>query len=197
MKIFRFRRKSGAEERAFTLVEMMTTVSLLSMLILAGMSLMTSGSIFFRNSTKNAFAESDVTYAARFVEMKLADASQFTIPASDSGTKITFKNSDGIDCSFSLTGTDDIGFSGHRTLQYTGPDATGKTVLVGIPTATAVFSTTAVGLVTNQSQMGRITVTLLAERQSAASTGAVKLVKQKTVLRIVPRNLYDDINGNG
>ena len=190
--------------RGFTILEMITAGFCLAMLIGTGMSLMTSGSVFFRNTTTNAFAESDATYASRFVEMKLEEASQFTIKAANgmgAGTQIDFNDADGNACSFALSATDDSGFTGHRSLIYNGSGYTNRVVLKGIPTATAVFSPTTAGIaVSRQSQMEtyrRITVTLPAERQSAAGSGAVRLIVQKSVVRVVPHNLYDDINGNG
>ena len=203
MKTPSLRAPSRRKQLGFTVLEMITSGFCLAMLIGTGMSLMTSGSIFFRNTTTNAFAESDATYASRFVELKLEEASQFTISAASgmgAGTRIDFNDANGSACSFALASADDSGFAEHRSLLYTDSGVTNKVVLRGIPTATTVFSPTTTGIaVSRQSQMEayrRITVTLPAERQSASGSGAVRLISQKSVVRVMPRNLYDDLNGN-
>ncbi|MES2462373.1 MAG: prepilin-type N-terminal cleavage/methylation domain-containing protein [Armatimonadota bacterium] len=195
--------RNAARKRGVTLIEMLCVVFCLSLLIISGLALMTSGSVFFRNTTVNASAESDVTYAARFVELKLEEASEFTITSATglgAGTRISFKDAAGADCSFALSASDDVDNANHRSLIYSGPEATGKAVLRGIPKATVVFSPTTVGLkVDRQSQMDvyrRITVTLPRVQKSASGSGGVRLVSQRAVLRVVPRNIFDDINGN-
>lgn len=85
-------RRHRHRRRGFTMVEILISTAILTMLVLIGLTMLSSGAQYFGNTMSATQSENDTTRAARIIETQLSQARDYTI-ASD-GQSITYYNND-------------------------------------------------------------------------------------------------------
>ena len=171
------------DRRGFTVLETVLAVLLLSLVVLAGLSMTTASSHYFQGTLGAAQAESSVTYAARLIESELNKARTYQISAD--GQSISYYNNNtayppGQDL------TEHRFYRSGTSLMWTGRT---RPLLTDVPTtdngATLVLFAPLGG---RASDGNFVTATFLTRRQYTGSGGATRYAEQRALVRVAARN---------